>query len=217
MAQRLGRIRIALVLLSLVACVAAVAMWARSHRRGDSVILFGQPSTLAFVASPKGLWPPNVGLLDANAGQVRLLLVKASWPTLPWRRDDSEGRGNERHLAWPAQIRPPAIGDPDPWLGFHQPNLTRVHGRYGFELITGSTGGFYYYPLAGLTVPYWFVVGLTAVAPVRWLLLRTRRARRTRRGLCPACSYDLRATPGRCPECGAVPADPTPAPERGVG
>ena len=38
-------------------------------------------------------------------------------------------------------------------------------------------------------------------------LVDTARERRRRRqqGLCVSCGYDLRATPGRCPECGAVP------------
>jgi hypothetical protein len=53
--------------------------------------------------------------------------------------------------------------------------------------------------------PHWIVAVVLAVLPLsrrRWLMSPRRR----RPGLCPACGYDLRATPDRCPECGAFPA-----------
>jgi hypothetical protein len=51
----------------------------------------------------------------------------------------------------------------------------------------------------------WPVATVLAVLPAIWTLRFLRRCRRQRLGICLACGYDLRATPGRCPECGTVP------------
>jgi len=56
-----------------------------------------------------------------------------------------------------------------------------------------------------LFVPSWSCALVTAALPVAIVVLNVRRRRRERfraLGLCPACRYDLRATPDRCPECG---------------
>jgi hypothetical protein len=55
-----------------------------------------------------------------------------------------------------------------------------------------------------VAVPYWFLMAVTMVLPVNWWR-RRNRTRRMAAGQCAWCGYDLRATPNRCPECGAGP------------
>jgi hypothetical protein len=54
-------------------------------------------------------------------------------------------------------------------------------------------------------IPWWAVSPPLAVLPALRLRRRLIPRRRRATGRCPACGYDLRATPDRCPECGGVP------------
>lgn len=74
----------------------------------------------------------------------------------------------------------------------------------GFQ--TGYSDQWQAAPLRLFAMPWWpfsLVGSLVTLAGGRVLLRTTRRKRRLRKGLCLQCGYDLRATPGQCPECGA--------------
>ena len=108
------------------------------------------------------------------------------------------------------------ISDTDPrwWVISNrgQVTLCRQDGRdWGKEFPGFDAGGFKYGGLRGpngslynAAVPHWFVAGLMLPIPLTWAISTTRRRQRRATGLCLSCGYDLRATPGRCPECGAA-------------
>jgi hypothetical protein len=55
-----------------------------------------------------------------------------------------------------------------------------------------------------VVVPHWLVFAFVSL-PSLWYLRRLiRRLGWRRRGFCPKCGYDIRATPGKCPECGTA-------------
>jgi len=56
-----------------------------------------------------------------------------------------------------------------------------------------------------IAVPLWAFAVLCAPVAIRRLAARTRIYRRRRRGECEYCGYDLRASSGKCPECGMKP------------
>jgi hypothetical protein len=110
--------------------------------------------------------------------------------------------------------------DPRWWVISHRGTFTlcRQNGKdWGTEFGNVEGLGFRFGGLRGprgslwnLAVPYWFVIVAASVWPAYSLVWARRRRRRGRVGLCRRCGYDLRATIGRCPECGE-PADVAPA------
>lgn len=74
------------------------------------------------------------------------------------------------------------------------------------DLVLTSRGGDY----AWVAIfALWLPAIVCAIAPTIQLIRvpARSRAKRLRLGLCPHCGYDLRASPERCPECGAVSAE----------
>jgi hypothetical protein len=54
----------------------------------------------------------------------------------------------------------------------------------------------------GFNIAYWLLLLLCSVPPGLRVVSTLIRRRPPAVGCCPACGYDLRATPERCPECG---------------
>ena len=77
------------------------------------------------------------------------------------------------------------------------------------EHFTDRSGARHSMTVRVVLLPYWLLAAVTAAPPAWWawrFLDRRARAGRAALGLCRTCGYDLRATPGRCPECGAAAA-----------
>ncbi len=80
------------------------------------------------------------------------------------------------------------------------------------SVLANIPGDVIFYLAVGIAIGFWnkpvFYLVALAIVVLPFAMkeqARRRHLRNTPTGLCSSCGYDLRATPHRCPECGAVP------------
>jgi hypothetical protein len=162
--------------LSTTASLGVAILWVRGHSVVDTLFLVRGHRVVSVVCSRGGV-------------SARLALDF---------RDAAQLRSELRHTRVTPQRR-------------SEPNLPRnpnaegfVAGGFGFEWqrtqYANPPGASMSYRVIA---PCWFLCTLTLTPGVLIGLSSLRQSRRRQReGRCAHCNYDLRATPGRCPECG---------------
>jgi hypothetical protein len=177
---------IILSVLSLVLCVATTALWLRSYWTFDHYDRIQR--VRADDSQAIRQW-----YFMSDGGGVKLTVFTAEGSTVPglwgsnlgtwWGHEPATGYvrfGNDRAVA---------IG----WLGVGW-------GGGKWNQVDGSLTT----EDSWIVFPHWMAVALFGLTPAVWLATFVRKRRRLANGLCRHCGYDLRATPDRCPECGAA-------------
>ena len=188
--------------LSLLLCVAACLLWARGHWRREGVFHYGDDHRGRGVANDAGV----VIAWHSYGRQPGPLERKADWGFHSTPQDRFSERSRELWqiggvLGFNVSVMEGYFEDETSFLGessFHgliQPASTPLTFPPG-ALRYGGTS---------VVIPHCLLASATAVLPARVALAALRARRRRRRHLCPSCGYDLRASPGVCPECGATP------------
>jgi hypothetical protein len=177
-----------LTALSLLLCAAVCLLWVRSYWREGSLTWTGARGPRTVVAGERWIEVPwgegviSMAVLRPEAGQTAPGMWRAYSSDAArhgfslYRRILRRSRGSE--LLWR--------------MGF---------GSWGTDVYSRDGRFLFGYRYCG--VPFWSICVLTAVAPAVWLGRQAKVRSRRVTGLCARCGYDLRATPHRCPECGA--------------
>jgi hypothetical protein len=171
--------------LSLLLCVAVACVGVRSYWHSDAVVYVGPSGHLGV----QWLRGRIVGARD-NWGTPRRRIHVESWPVtdgVTW------GDPNGATPAWLRRLQ----FDYEKYTA----SIAAVQGRPDDIGDDAEPPPVVY--SSRIIGPLWPACVVFSIAPLIWSTRHFRKRRRRRSGLCVSCGYDLRASPKRCPECGA--------------
>jgi hypothetical protein len=194
-AKPMRKLRDILSALSLLLLIAALFFWVRSYARYEGVLHYGEGAPLVATVVGEGETLER-NVVGRSTGWVsyrgRLTYVTIANPL---RADDWE-RWSEAIASTPSS------------------GAKRLVAEVAARSAIGGGAGQTQMAIAGqgvtlplrlpyhyLTLPYWLLVLLLAIAPWRWIERRRLVAQRVREGRCANCGHDL--VGGTCPKCGA--------------
>ena len=183
---------------SLLLVVATVVLWVRSYGDGDEICLLRADEQGSIIRQRFAGFASNDGLLRVFSSDW--FFERAEWAWL---------QGLAHYTALPQLGAGWGFSDQhEPresvqWVVGHADSAETFAGirRYTRTHRRGDMVRYWFIPHAYVGMLFSFPPALAlSLVVCRHLPRRFRRLR----GLCVNCGYDLRATPGRCPECGTV-------------
>ena len=176
--MRQGTIRLGAVL-SAILCLGVLGLWVRSYWFADRMIIADQ---YEFTTTP---------------GRLEIARLPTGWfHSVPFFGSTSRTGTQSAGRLFRFWLQHQPITAPDlhgyrgvfRGLGFGLQYMHRLSPSPQWRLIEGQ-------------VPFGFLVMVSCLPAIYWW--RTPATRKVA-GLCASCGYDLRASPRRCPECGAA-------------
>jgi hypothetical protein len=191
-----------MALLSLALCFTIALLWVRSYWRWDHFIWKWEDGTGAVAIERQR----QIYSMHGSVG-IQRVSQEMVYASEERAREVRQMLATQREFNWKkgkpaAPITPSNLWERIGfWSGLNTVKLPNVDARSAQRQSRMLT-------ITWFSVPHWFLGIPCSVPLLLWVRSYARAVasrRRLRQSLCPACGYDLRATPDRCPECGAVP------------